>query len=290
MTFETNQKTISRRDLLRNAALGAAGVAMLSIDAFAQDKNPYTPFRMGIQSYTLRGYKLDEALAKTKDLGLKYWEAWDGHMPITDDPKVIAEYKAKLQANGITLPAYGVVGFSNNEADARRKFEFGKAMGIRTFSAGPSADSFNLLDKLTEEYKINIAIHNHGPGDDLFDKWEKVVAATEGHSPRIGACLDTGHTLRSDQRPEVAAGKLGKRVLGCHLKDVRVDGNKKEFTILGQGSLDPNIMLRKLIEIGFPNRGLLALEYEENEKDPIADVEACLKRTREILAFLNRNK
>ncbi|HLK58515.1 MAG TPA: sugar phosphate isomerase/epimerase [Chthonomonadaceae bacterium] len=288
MTFETNLKSLTRRAFLRNIALGAAGVALLSTDAFAQVDNPYAPFQMAIQSYTLRGYKLDEALAKTKTLGLKYWEGWDGHLPMTQDPNIIADYKGKLKANGITMLAYGVIPFSNDEADARRKFEFGKALGIRTFSASPSADAFNLLDKLVEEYKINIAIHNHGPGDDLYDKWEKVLAAIQGHNPRIGVCLDTGHLLRSDERPEVAATKYGKRLFDVHFKDVIVDGNKKEFTEIGKGTLDPNIMMRTLIDIGFPKRGLLSLEYELHEQDPMPYVEECLKKTRDIAAYITK--
>src|SRR5438105_12492522 len=121
MTFEMNPESLTRRDLLRQAALGVAGVALLSTESWGQAGNPYAPFRMGIQSYTLRGFKLDEALAKTQAVGLKHWEGWDGHMPISDDPGVIAGYKEKLTAHGITMPAYGVIGFSNNEADARRK-------------------------------------------------------------------------------------------------------------------------------------------------------------------------
>ena len=167
MTRQPND-TLSRRELLRSTAFGAAGLALLPSMAHAgRAPGSYKPFKMAIQSYTLRGFKLDEALAKTKALGLTYWEGWDGHLPITDDPRQIDLYKQKLAANGIQMPTYGVVGFSNNEADARKKFEFAKAMGIRTMSAYPTLDSLTMLDKLVEEYKINLGIHNHGPGDSL---------------------------------------------------------------------------------------------------------------------------
>ncbi len=288
MTHESNEN-LSRRELLRNAALGAAGLALLPTVAHAgRAKNAYKPFKMAIQSYTLRGFKLDEALAKTKAAGLTHWEGWDGHLPITDDPKQIALYKEKLAANGITMPTYGVVGFSNNEADARKKFTFAKAMGIRTMSAYPSLDSFPLLDKLVDEYKINLAIHNHGPGDNLYDKIQKEVDALKGHNERIGACIDTGHYLLSDERPEVAAAQFGTRVYGVHLKDVKVGpGDKKSFTELGKGALDVNIFLKELIKFGYPKRGLLSLEYEEHADDPMPYVEECLKRVRDSLDTIN---
>ncbi|HEY3837122.1 MAG TPA: sugar phosphate isomerase/epimerase [Bryobacteraceae bacterium] len=288
MTSHTND-TLSRRELLRNAALGAAGLTLLPAAARAgHAPNPYRPFRMAIQSYTLRNFKLDEALAKTKALGLNFWEGWDGHLPVTDDPGQIAMYKQKLAANGITMPTYGVVGFSTDEADARKKFVFAKAMGIRTLSAYPSYDSLTLLDKLTEEFKINIGIHNHGPGDNLYDKIQKEVDALKGHSQRIGACIDTGHYLMSDERPETAAGTFGTRIYGVHMKDVKIGpGEQKSWTVLGKGTLDINVFLKELIKYGYPQRGVLSLEYEEHADDPIPYVEECLKTLRNSLDTIN---
>ncbi len=288
MTNE-NSSGMSRRELLQRAAIGTAGLALLPATAFAGGApKPYKPFRMAIQSYTLRGYKLDEALEKTRGLGLKFWEGWDGHMPVTDDPKVIASYKEKLAANGIKMPTYGVVSFNNNEADVRKKFEFAKAMGITTMSAYPSADSFPLLDRMVTEYRINLGIHNHGPGDNLYDKIQKGVDAIKGHNDRIGACIDTGHYLRSGERPEVAADMFGKRVYGAHLKDVKEGpGDTKTFTELGKGALDLNIFLKELIKHGYPQRGVLALEYEEHPDNPIPYIEECLKTLRNSLDTIN---
>lgn len=277
---------LTRRDLLRAASLGAAGAALFGpTDALAQnvrEKSPYGMFRMGIQSYSLRGYKVDEALAKTKALGLTYWEAFNSHLPVTDDPKVIAEYKEKLKANGVRLVAYGVLDFSDNEADARRKFAFAKAMGIETFSAHPAPGAFSLLDRLVEEYGVNIAIHNHGPGDNLYDKIDKTLTAIQGHSVRIGSCSDTGHYLRSDEDPVEAARKFGKRLYGVHLKDVLVDSDgKKHFTEIGKGKLDTVGLLKVLRQNRF--RGLLSLEYEEHAENPISYIEACLAAVREAV-------
>ena len=47
----------------------------------ATREGDYGPFKMGLQSYSLRGYTTDgkadlsKALAVTKDLGVHYWEA-----------------------------------------------------------------------------------------------------------------------------------------------------------------------------------------------------------------------
>lgn len=292
MSQDHTQDAISRRTLFRQTALSAAGLLLMArTETFAQEKskNPYAPFRMGIQSYSLRGYKLGEALEKTRTLGLTYWEAWNGHIPITDDPKKITEYLDMLKANGITLVTYGVIDFKNDEKDARSKFEFAKAMGIANLSAYPSYDALPLLTKLTEEYRINIAIHNHGPGDNLYDKIEKMEKAFQGQGERVGSCCDTGHYIRSDEDPVEAVRKFGKRVYGCHLKDVKVDASGgKQFTEIGKGKLNTVELLKTLRANRY--RGIISLEYEEHVENPMAYIEECLGATREAITRIRANK
>ena len=128
MSLEHEVNLQSRRAFLRTAGLSAAAALILGVQGEAQaDKPPYGPFRMGVQSYTLRHFGLDEALQKTQDLNLGWWEGWDGHMPVTSDAAKIQEYKDKLKAHNIKMITYGVVGFSGDEADARKKFEIGRA-------------------------------------------------------------------------------------------------------------------------------------------------------------------
>jgi sugar phosphate isomerase/epimerase len=290
----------TRRDFLRLSALGAAGLALLApvgaaagttdnpgADPQSRPSDPYAPFRVGLQSYSLRHFGLDDALAKTQALGLAYWEAYPEHMPITDDPKMIAEYKNKLNAHDIRLLAYGVVDFSKDEADARRKFAFAKAMNVPVLSARPQPDSFDLLDKLVAEYKIDIAIHNHGPGDDLYDNFDKTLKAIAGHNPRIGGCDDTGHFLRSNISPVAAAGQFGKRLYDVHLKAVKDGPNgTKEFTEIGvTGSLLDTLGLFQTLK-KLQYRHLIAIEYEEHEDDPIPYIQQCLEATRRYLATM----
>jgi sugar phosphate isomerase/epimerase len=223
--------TLSRRELLATAAAGAA--ATLLVRAHAAD-SPYGPFKIGLQSYTLRGYNLDQALAHTKDLGLHYWESFPSHIPLTTDSAQIAGFMEKLKGADVKMLAHGVHAFTADKAKNRSIFEAGKALGVTTLRADPAPDSFDNLEELVEEFKINIAIHNHGPGA-RYDKISSVVDAVKGRHKRIGACVDTGHYLRSRESPVAAIKALGKRVYGCHLKDVK-DANT--FTILGKGDLD----------------------------------------------------
>jgi sugar phosphate isomerase/epimerase len=238
---------------------------------------PYGPFKMGIQSYSLRHFPLEEALSKTRDLQLDYWESFSAHIPATTDPAEIGRIQAKLKGAGVRLLGYGVVHFSK-DADANRKlFDFGKAIGVQYFSADPTPDSFDNLDKLVEEYGIPLGIHNHGPGH-RYEKIDAIAAAIKDHNPKIGCCIDTGHFLRSREDPVRAVEVFGRRIYGVHLKDVK---DAKTFTVLGQGDLRTADLLKALAALKYEY--CLALEYEENEEDPIRAIRDCLAAVRKAL-------
>lgn len=275
---------LNRRDFLQTTA---AGVALASLGSSARAQDPYAGFKMGIQSYSLREFKVEPALEHSKTLGLKYWESYGGHLPMTAVPKQIQDYKDLLARFGVTVMAFGVVAFDANENAGREKFEFAKAMGLKSLSADPKPDkeTFDLLDKLCAEYDVAIAIHNHGPGH-RYNKISDVEKVVKDRHPKVGACVDTGHYLRSDEDPVEAIQRLGKRVFGCHLKDVKtteVDGRRqKQFKIAGEGDLNVVALLKALKSIDY--QYCLALEYEENAKNPLPDIEACLKHVRECAA------
>ena len=226
---------------------------------------------MGIQSYSLRGLKLDKAIEATKDLGLEWWEAYDGHIPVNEDFAFRSETRQLLRQSGVKLRTFGVMGFDQNSGKSRRIFDFAKAMGIETLSADPTPDAFPILEQLTEEFGINIAIHNHGPGS-RYDKIESVFNAVRNRSKRIGACVDTGHYLRSKEDPVIALRILKGRVFGVHLKDVK---DATRFTLLGQGDLNVAGVLKELNEQRYG--GILSLEYEENPENPLPDIRKCLE-------------
>ncbi|MGC8641748.1 MAG: sugar phosphate isomerase/epimerase family protein, partial [Isosphaeraceae bacterium] len=244
----------------------------------------YGPFKMGLQSYSLRGLTWDgkpdlmKALAVTRELGLHYWEAFPDHVPMTADRAKIKEMKARIEVQGVHVSGYGVVPLGKDEAANRKIFEFAKAMGLSYLSVDPDPASFDLLDKLVEEYDIPIGIHNHGPGH-RFALIDTIAAAIKDHSPKIGCCIDTGHFLRSKQDPVRAVEVFGKRVYGVHLKDVK---NAETFSLLGEGDLRLVDLLKTLAAGNYSH--CLAIEYEEKPEAPVDDIKACLAATRKAIS------
>ncbi|MBI4601445.1 MAG: sugar phosphate isomerase/epimerase [Planctomycetes bacterium] len=189
----------------------------------------------------------------------------------------------KVRTLEIAISAHGVNHFTKDHEANRKLFEFSNRAGIRNIAADPDPDSFDSLDKLVAEYGIRIAIHNHGPGH-RYDKISDVAEAVKGRHKWVGACADLGHFIRSGEDPVKAIRDLGERVFGIHLKDFDAPKGNAKGVVLGKGVLDLAGVLRALREVRFPADGALSLEYEEKEKDPIADIRACIEVAAEAAA------
>jgi len=119
---------------------------------------------------------------------------------------------AKLKTVHMDIVSFGIIDPGQTEADARTIFELGKRLKIKTILADPSDDSLEMLDKLANEYHINIAIEN-------FTKprhhWEPaaLLKLLAGRSARVGACADIDAWRASGISPVDAAKQLAGHIL-----------------------------------------------------------------------------
>jgi sugar phosphate isomerase/epimerase len=276
----------SRRSLLNSAAAAAAGFAALApLGRRAKAAAAAGSLNLGVQLYSLRGYKVDEALGHARDLGFKIVEFYSGMYPLDSDAAAIDAMKKKLADLGLTISAHGVNRFTKDAATNRKIFDFAKAAGIRTLGADPDPDSFASLDELVKEFDIRVAIHNHGPTH-RYNKAIDVLQAVEKHDPRIGACADLGHYLRSGERPVEVIRLLKGRLYGIHLKDFAEMQDKTKGVILGKGHINVPAVMAALVAADFPADGALSIEYEESPQNPLADIKACEQAAREAIAGL----
>ena len=271
---------LSRRGFLAAGVASCAAVSPLATfarEAVAADLN------LGIQLYSLRGYKVDEAMKHARDIGFRFVEFYGDMYPVNSDAAAIAGMKKKLADLGLTVSAHGVNGFGADAAANRKVFEFAKAAGIPCLSADPSPEAFKSLDELVKEFDIKIAIHNHGPKH-RYTKVVDVLKAIEGHDERIGACADLGHYIRSGEKPTEVIRLLKGRLYGIHLKDFQDMQDVTKGVILGKGHLDVPAVMAALVQTNFPKTGALSLEYEENPENPLADIRQCYTVAADALA------
>jgi inosose dehydratase len=289
----TDEQLTRRQWLQAGAAstLGLAGVPSLLGDDAKPAKGPYGDFIMGAQSYCFRNFATEQALKRTRDLGLRYIEFYQKHAPITDKPEPIKALLKLCHEYDITPVAFGVQRFTKSHDANKKVFEFGKALGLKGFSADPDPDSFDSLDKLVDEYKLTIAIHPHGPiGGGKLHRWyaaEVILAAVKDHHPLIGSCLDTGHLIRAAEfgkklDPAAEVRVMGARNFGMHLKDH--DNQKHTDVVFGKGALNVPAVLKALKEVKF--KGWISIEYEAHPNDPSPDMRACLAVMKDAVKHL----
>jgi len=279
-------QTLDRRAFLAASAATAAGLLSPHLARAADD---FAGFSIGVQSYTFRNFELEQALKRTKELGLKSAEFYSKHIPPNSSEDALKAILKLCKEYDVTPMGFGVSGFNDNHDANKKLFEFGKALGIKYLSADPAPDktgsfdkTFESLDKLCEEFKIAIAIHPHGPSGKGRHRWwsaEIILKAVKDHHKLIGTCLDTGHLIRMDQLgekldPAEQVKVMGERNFAMHLKDH--DNKKKTDVVFGapEGRLDIPAVLKALKEVKFT--GHIAIEYEANPKDPSPDMKKCV--------------
>ena len=278
------QSTRTRREfMITSAAVGAAVMSPFSNVNAAQKDDRFGGWPIGIQSYSLRKYDRDQAIRHMEGLGLHFVEFYSKHVPLNSTEEQLDDLKQQLGKAGVRMSSHGVNRFTKDHEKNREVFEFAKRAGLKNITCNPTRDAFDSLDKLVAEYDIRVAIHNHGPGSS-YDKISEVEEVCKGRDPRIGACVDTGHFIRSKEDPVDAVRRLGKRVFGLHIKDEEKQEKKSHNVIIGTGFLDLVALFKTLKEVGFPGDGAISLEYEANPDNPIDDIQQCLVAAEKAIA------
>jgi sugar phosphate isomerase/epimerase len=240
------------------------------------------PVRLGIASYTFRQFDEAHLIEFMKDLRCTSLNVKDVHLPMTplaDVPARAAEYRAA----GLDLHSGGTVNFpSTDPADIRSKFEYCKAAGITVMIAGPTHETLPLLESYVKEYDIRLAIHNHGPEDKNYPSPLDVLAAVKKMDPRIGCCVDVGHTMRTGTDVVSAIRQAGPRLFDIHMKDLANPTSKESQVAVGDGVMPVHAIFQELIRIGYG--GNVDLEYEIFPDNPMPGVIKSFAYMRGVLA------
>jgi len=261
---------MKRARVILSIPLISWGCGFLWSQAQAAEK---AEWRFAIQSYSYKEFTFFEAIDKTAALGVKWIEAFPQQKLSPEKPDlkfnhqlpddILDQVKQKLASAGVQLVNYGVVGLPNDEAECRKVFEFAKKMGIETIVSEPPQEALEMIDKLCQEYGVNVALHNHPKPKSKYWNPDTVVEAVKDRSKRIGACADTGHWMRSEVDPLEALKKLEGRIISLHIKDLDKMGPGAKDAPLGSGGGDLTAWLKELRRQGL--NPVLALEYEGRE-------------------------
>lgn len=302
-----NDQNLTRRALLKQAALGALALPLMGASAQAAEQKkakargkaeasptlypPSSPdgrengLRLGVASYSLRNMSLDDAIAAVQSLRIKNIALFrlhcDWEKATADECRAVGE---KLKAAGLTLTGSGVVNLANDEAKCRRAFENVKAAGMQTMVCKPEIAALPLVEKLAKEFDQKLAIHNHGPEDKVYPSPKVAWDLIKSLDARVGLCIDVGHTARFGDDVIAAIKSYAARVYDVHMKDsVAVPGAMRDVPVeVGAGKLDIRGMLRALLDISY--NGVVSFEYEKVSGNPVVGLAESVGYVRGVLA------
>ena len=280
---------LSRRALIRNGAAIAATAALSpALPAVAAPSASDGPIRLGIASYTFRKFNQDQLIGFMKELKTPYLNLKDVHLPMKPLDQV-APTAAKYREAGLTLTAAGTIYFDkDDDEDIKAKFDYVKAAGIPIIVGAPTRQVLPRVEKFVKQYDIKLAIHNHGTEDKQWPSPLDVLAVIKTMDPRIGCCIDVGHTMRTGTDPVEAIKKVGPRLFDLHIKDLAQRTVKESQVDVGDGLMPIPAIFRTLASMGY--KGNVDLEYEINENNPMPGDIKSFAYMRGVIAGLGLNK
>lgn len=276
----------SRRNFLRLSGTGliaSQAPSVLAADLTSSSKGKGILFELGIASYTFRQFSLEETIAMTNRLGIKKLCLKSMHMPLESTPEELQSMAGKVREAGIDLYGGGVV-YMRSAEEVDSGFAYAKQAGMKVIVGVPNHELLDLCDKKVKETGIMLAIHNHGPGDDVYPSPESVYEKVKNLDPRIGLCIDIGHTARIGLDPIKETARFMDRVLDLHIKDEDKAEETGQTIEIGRGVLDIPGFLEMLLKEKYSR--VVSFEYEKDAKDPLAGLAESLGYVRGVLKMI----
>jgi sugar phosphate isomerase/epimerase len=275
--------TLTRRKLIQSSALVAIASAVPSIAEPRSETGKPSPIRLGMCSYTFRNFTRAQMIPFLKQFNVTELNVKDVKDHLPTDPQQEQAAVDDYKANGIHLHAAGAIYFRKNEdADVRAQFEYVKRADIPVIVGGdPTPETLPRIEKFAKEYEIRIAIHNHGPEDKLWPSPLDILKDIRGLDPRIGCCIDVGHTVRAGTNVIEAIRAVGPRLFNLHIKDLSSFTDKESQVAVGEGKMPIREIFQELTAIGY--KGFVDLEYEIKADDPMPGVIESVAYMRGVL-------
>jgi len=205
------------------------------------------------------------------------------HLPLESSADQIHQAAAKVKEAGLVLYGGGVI-YMNSEAEVNRAFEYAKLAGMTIIVGVPKPQLLALVNKKVQQYDIQMAIHNHGPGDKVYPTPASAYERIKELDRRIGLCNDIGHTQRAGVDPSESAERFADRLLDVHIKDVSAAKPQGHTVEIGRGVIDIPKFVRTLLKIRYA--GIVSFEYEKDENNPLPRLAESVGYVRGVLAAI----
>jgi len=282
---------LNRRHFLQTGIFGSAAMAAVRLcpstavaDVTRPVRDPFDGLKVGITSYTLRQFTLEQAIAMTKQAGVKYISLKEVHLPLKSSREERMAARKQIEQAGLILMGGGVIYMKKNEAEIRNDFEYARDAGMATIVCSPDPEALDIVEKFAKEFDLRIAIHNHGPTDKRYPSPLDVMKLVKDRDSRMGICMDVGHTVRINEDPIPVMRQVASRLYEFHMKDVTAPTPEGKATEVGKGVIDIVAILQTLVKMKWPYH--VALEYEAHGDNPMPGMIESYAYMRGILATI----
>ncbi len=272
---------MNRRHFVGGAAALAA-MGRVTFGAPAADGSD--DLKLGVASYSFRKFKREQAIEMTRKLNVQYINIKDFHLSMKDTAEEIAAGRKQFDDAGLIVLGGGNINLQK-EDELRHAFDYAKAAGFPLIVCAPTKETMPAVEKLVKEYNIKAALHNHGPEDKHFPTPQSVLEVVKNMDPRIGCCIDIGHTVRAGIDVVQAIKLAGPRLLDMHVKDLTDFTDRNSQVAVGDGKIPIPAIFRELKRMKY--QGGVMLEYEINDTDPLPGMIKSFAYMRGVLAGLH---
>jgi len=269
---------MKRRNFLLGSATLAAPFALQTraAEIFTGD------IKLGVATYSLREFARDNCIRMVKQLGVDYVDIKEFHLPQTDPPQALIAGRAAFDKAGLKVIGGGNIAINEtDETGIRPHFEYAKTVGFPTMIIAPTRQNLPIVEKLVKEYNIRVAIHNHGPTDKNFPTPQSVLDAVRSMDPRVGLCIDIGHTTLAGVDVVQSVAAAGPRLFETHFRDL----NAKNVEVpVGDGVIPIVGILKQMMKQRYA--GTCSLELESEPFDPLPAMQKSFAYMRGVVAGL----
>ena len=279
-----SDELIARRAFLVTAAASVAGIAA-RVSPAAGATRSQAGLKLGVASYSLREFSRADAITMIRALRTPHVNVKSMHLPYTLSPLELSAARREFETAGLTIVGGGTIGFERDtDEDVGRYFAYAKGAGMPLIVATAAPPILPRIERFAKRYDIAVAIHNHGPEDPHYPSPYDVLRHVRNMDPRMGLCVDIGHTVRTGTDVVKALADAGPRVLDLHIKDLRDLRVRESQTIVGEGAIPIPEIFRQLIAMRYA--GCANLEYEIDAGDPLPGMKQSFAYMRGVLAGL----
>jgi sugar phosphate isomerase/epimerase len=277
----------TRREFLQGAA--AASLAMPGAAVFgiapgsATAVAPQSSIRLGVASYSLRKHSRAYVIRAVQELGTPYVNLKSMHQPYESTPAELAAGRRVFEDAGLQIVGGGTISLQrDDDQDIRHYFEYARNSGMPLIVIAPTARTLPRIEGFVREYDIKVAVHVHGPTDEHFPGPQDVLPVIRNMDPRVGICVDIGHTARTGIDLVEVLEMCGDRALDIHMKDLRDLTSRESQCIVGEGEIPVPAIFRQLERMNYV--GYVNLEYEIDAQDPLPGMKQSFAYMRGVLA------